>query len=656
MARRPATRSKTSSPVHRPSLELPDALFLRWFFYALALIQVVSEKGTSVLPVGLGLTAALAVFAVISRNVGEDDDGRVLVVAAVEAILVSFLIYFAGVAGGILLLPVALAALISIERGQQAGVIFAWVNCIGWLTPTIMDKNLAQLNILGLIYRVALLCAVPFVIRALPRDHSGRGSDDADIRRMQSKALEKAQEAARTHGEARLVQEQELNHERRKLEALMKIAHRMAVLRNPDELLSTIVECAKEQLQVHVAVILLRKGQQLVVEWKEGFTEAAASRLNGAIGQGLLGRLAATGESFFYSQVDGAEPIRPYWPLHGLEQLIPILRGQQPHGYQPHSDDLRNFLVVPLQTPIDNAPLGLILVGNRLVGDRFTLHDQGYLQILATDAAISIRNLFFMAERERSHDEMIRALAQAIEAKDPYTSGHVTRVCTYSIKLAQAMGLPANFVKDLNTAAMLHDVGKISTPDSILMKQGPLTDEEFEIMKQHVVHSARIIRDIRSVSSEIQKMVLGHHERWDGKGYPEGLRGEEIPLGAQIMAVADAYDAMTSHRPYRNGLDTDEAMRRLEKGAGSQFNAQVVSYFMALANFTPQENSSLRQLVHEARQKVGANLLRTPAARPGSGVDGSAGQVGSVSAPSGPARRGPEKLELGRDDSRENSR
>ena len=97
-----------------------------------------------------------------------------------------------------------------------------------------------------------------------------------------------------------------------------------------------------------------------------------------------------------------------------MEQLIPILRGQTT-GYTPHTDDLKNFLVVPLQTPLDNSPLGLILVGNKLVGDRFNSHDQGYLQILATDAAISIRNLFFLAERERSHEEMIRALAQAIE-------------------------------------------------------------------------------------------------------------------------------------------------------------------------------------------------------------------------------------------------
>lgn len=603
---------------------------------------MVADKGTGILPVAGGLCFALIVLAAYQGRVGEDE-GQPLVMAGVESLLVGFLCYFSG-PGAILMLPLALTALIAIERGQQSAVIFAWVNCVCWLAPTIMDRHLAHLNPLSLVYRVVTLCSAPFLILALPQAR-GRAEVAEDPNKSQAVALQKAQEAARTHGEARLVQEQELNHERRKLEALMQIAHRMAVLRNPDELLSTIVYCAKEQLQVNIAVVLLRKGQNLMVEWKEGITEGAAAKLNSPIGQGLLGRLVTTGESFIYSQADGVEPIRPYWPLNGMEQLIPILRGQTT-GYQPHSDDLKNFLVVPLQTPLDNSPLGLILVGNKLVGERFNNYDQGYLQILATDAAISIRNLFFLAERERSHEEMIRALAQAIEAKDPYTSGHVTRVCNYSVRLAQAMGLPASFVKDLNTAAMLHDVGKISTPDSILMKQGALTDEEFEIMKQHVVHSARIIRDIRSVSPEIQKMVLGHHERWDGKGYPQGLKGEQIPMGAQIMAVADAYDAMTSHRPYRQGLEPHEAMRRLEKGAGTQFNSEVVSYFMALLQFSPQENSPLQRLVHEARQKVGANLRGTPAASP---VAASSETTSPAAPVSGPARRGPERLELGLD-------
>ncbi len=646
MARKKPTRSR------RSSRKLPVGLVLRFFLYACGFIQILSAKGTALMPVAGGLTLALCVFALLTQGMREDDEGHLSpALAGIEAVLVSFVIYFAGANSVILLLPVLLATLIGVERGMQSAMIFALVNSVGWLGPTLMDKDLGHMNLLGVVYRVGILCAAPFVILAIPKIRLASDPEEQFARR-QGQALETAQQAARSEGEVRAQREQELYNERRKLEALMQIAHRMAVLRDPDELLATIVACAREQLQVDVAVILLRRGQNLVVEWKEGFTDACASKLNCPVGKGLLGRLVQTGESFSYSQVDGVEPIRPYWPLHGLEQLIPLLRGQS-QGYHPRSDDLRNFLVVPLQTPIDQSPTGLILLGNRLVGDRFSHHDQGYLQILATDAAISIRNLFFLAERERSHDEMIRALAQAIEAKDPYTSGHVTRVCSYSIRLAQAMGMAESFIKDLNTAAMLHDVGKISTPDHVLMKPGPLTDEEFAIMKQHVVHSARIIRDIRSVSPEIQRMVLYHHERFDGKGYPEGIRGDEIPIGAQIMSIADAYDAMTSHRPYRKGMEPAEAMKRLEQGAGTQFNAEVLSYFFALANYEVQPNGPLSLMVREAKQRVGANLLRTSAPGRVRGVSVSGegpsdqGVQGSHGAPStGPVRRGPERLDL----------
>ena len=615
---------------------MPAGIWLRWALYLGTAVQIVGLKGQAVTPVVAGLSLALCILALFLRSLSEDD-GRKLIMPGLEGLLVSFLVYTGGVDGSVILLPVVLIALTSLERGQQAGLLFALVNCLGWMAPTLMDKHLSNLNFVGVLFRIWVLCLTPFVVLGLPsRDRSQQ--EDEVHERARGVALEKAQQMARTQSEALAAREQELYAERRKLEALMRVAHRMAVLRNPDELLSTIVTCAKEQLQVDVAVVLLRRGQELLVEWKEGLTDAVASKLNCQLDSGLLGRLVLTGESFFYSVQDGPEPLRPYWPLQGLEQLIPGLRPNT-HGYQAHSDELRNFLVVPLQNPVDPGPLGLLLVGNRLVGERFNEYDQGYLQILACDAAIAIRNLFFMAERERNHEEMIRALAQAIEAKDPYTSGHVTRVCTYSIKLAQSMGLPTNFIKDLNTAAMLHDVGKISTPDHILMKQGPLSDEEFDVMKQHVVHSVRIIRDIRSVSPEIQKMVMGHHERWDGKGYPQGLKGNDIPLGAQIMAVADSYDAMTSDRPYRKGLAPDEAMRRLEKGAGTQFNLEIVAYFMALANFAPQENAQLAQLVLQARQRVGANLLRTPSAP--------AQAHPSAPASQGPPRRGPERLELG---------
>lgn len=625
MARRPPGKSR------QKRARLPAGMGLRAVFFLAAFFHIASLGVPGLLPLGGGLAVALTCLGGIGYALG-NEEGRGLILTAIEAVLVSFLVYFGGSGSPILLLPAVLAPLTALERGSSAGFLFVLLSCVGWLGPVVMDRHLAHLNLAGVLYRVLILCSAPFIAHSLPRDSGGSTREGVP---EQNRALEKANQLARDQSEARIAREQELYNERRKLEGLMSVAHRMAVLRNPDELLATIVDCAKEQLQVDVAVVLLRVGPNLVVEWKDGLLDTSAARLNCPINQGLLGRLVVTGESFLYSQADGTEPLRPFFPLQGLEYLLPPLRPAD-QSFQARGEDLRNFLVVPFKNPVDPQPLGLLLVANRLVGDHFTAHDQGYLQILATDAAIAIRNLFFMAELERRHDEMIKVLAQAIEAKDPYTSGHVNRVCQYSVELARAMGLPPQFIKELNTAAMLHDVGKISTPDSILMKEGPLTDAEFEIMKQHVVHSARIIRDIRSVSPEIQKMVLGHHERWDGRGYPNGLKGDEIPLGAQIMAVADAYDAMVSDRPYRKGMPVEEAMRRLERGAGTQFNLKVLSYFMARLHFEPQENAELRHLVVEARQKVGANLRGT-LADPRTGG-------GSVSA--GPARRGPERLEL----------
>lgn len=643
MARKATTRKR------RPGVVTPG-LALRCFLYLAAALPTVAQRGPSSLAPALGLSIALVFLAWFELAAGEDEDApttRPKVFAFVQAVLLGFLVWFGGVGRGVMLVPIAVCALISTERGSSVAAIFAVANAISWLGPTLADPGHGNLPWLEIVFRLAVLAAASQFSAARPTVRSEEVTDDAVLLRDQGRALQKAQQMARSESEARQAREQELFAERRKLEGLLEIAHRMAVLRQPDELLRTVVDTAREQLQSDVAVVLLRRGTQLVVEWKEGITDSAAARLQVPIGEGLLGRLVASGDTFSYSHLQGNEPFRPFWPLGGMEQMIPSLRttGQ---GFSPR-EDLKNFLVVGLRTPLDQAPFGLLLIGNRLVGDSYNASDTGYVQILATDAAISIRNLFFLAELERSHQEMIQALAQAIEAKDPYTSGHVARVRSYSMRLARAMGTPAKFVQDVDTAAMLHDVGKISTPDSVLMKEGPLDDAEFAIMKQHVVHSVRIIRDIKSVSPEVQKMVLYHHERWDGRGYPEGIAGEAIPLGAQIISVADAYDAMTSDRPYRKGFTPEEAMKRLEAGAHSQFNAGVLSYFMAMFNYEPQNNAELRTLVGQAKQRVGANLMRSSdTAKTSRAADSSSLPVVAVSEASqaGPARRGPDRLDL----------
>ncbi|MEI6214270.1 MAG: HD domain-containing phosphohydrolase [Desulfuromonadales bacterium] len=175
----------------------------------------------------------------------------------------------------------------------------------------------------------------------------------------------------------------------------------------------------------------------------------------------------------------------------------------------------------------------------------------------------------------------INALVKAIEASDNYTHGHSGRVTSYSISLATRIGLPTERIKVLEQAAILHDIGKIGIDKSILHKQGKLTDEEFDIMRKHPAIAVDILRNIIHLS-EVQECVAKHHERYDGKGYPYGVSGDDLPVEARIMSIADTFDAMTSHRPYRRGLPVNVAISELDKHAGSQFDPELVKQFISL--------------------------------------------------------------------------
>lgn len=172
----------------------------------------------------------------------------------------------------------------------------------------------------------------------------------------------------------------------------------------------------------------------------------------------------------------------------------------------------------------------------------------------------------------------IRSLAMAVEARDPYTSGHSNRTSHLSLQIGRQLRLPKEQLSILARAGMLHDIGKIGMPDSILSKNGPLTPQEWEKVKEHPIVSSTIVDSIPFLR-EISEIVKHHHEHYDGKGYPDGLASDSIPLEAQILSVADAHDAMTSDRPYRKALSTEEALRRLEEGKGQQFAPEIVEAF-----------------------------------------------------------------------------
>ncbi len=175
----------------------------------------------------------------------------------------------------------------------------------------------------------------------------------------------------------------------------------------------------------------------------------------------------------------------------------------------------------------------------------------------------------------------IKSISSALDSKDPYTHGHSLRVTLYSLILASTLGLSDKELEDIETAGLLHDIGKIGIPQSILCKQGKLTDEEFEVMKLHPENAEKLIANIKNLKC-ISNWLKCHHERWDGAGYPSGLRGEEIPLSARIIAIADTYDAMTTTRSYRNALSHQTAIEEIKNCAGTQFDPELANKFIEL--------------------------------------------------------------------------
>ena len=222
--------------------------------------------------------------------------------------------------------------------------------------------------------------------------------------------------------------------------------------------------------------------------------------------------------------------------------------------------------------------IGAIRVDGKM---NFKIIDKNIIKIFVTQVAIILQNHMIQSENRKMSFNIIKSLSEAIEEKDIYTRGHSERVMEYGILIAEKMGLAAEEVEKIKYAGILHDVGKIGIPESILLKSSKLTDEEYAIIKEHPAKGAKILAHIESLA-EVVEIVKYHHERPDGRGYPEGLMGEEIPLGARILSVADTIDAMTSNRPYRKGLILENVKSELDKYKGVQFDSKVTEVVLKL--------------------------------------------------------------------------
>ncbi len=240
---------------------------------------------------------------------------------------------------------------------------------------------------------------------------------------------------------------------------------------------------------------------------------------------------------------------------------------------------IRAAMCVPLET--HDRIMGVIYVDTTTSTDVFSRQDLELLAAVGKQAAIAIERAMLIERVQARLYEIVRTLVATIEAKDVYTVGHSERVTAYAMQIGEEMGFLGEGMADVQLAGLLHDVGKIGVPEQVLNKPGKLTDEEFAIIRQHPEIGANIIQNIAD-TDVVVRIVRHHHEKFDGSGYPEGLAGEAIPMEARILAVADAYDAMTSNRPYRRVLDPDQMVAEFERHAGTQFDPAVTEVFVEL--------------------------------------------------------------------------
>lgn len=236
----------------------------------------------------------------------------------------------------------------------------------------------------------------------------------------------------------------------------------------------------------------------------------------------------------------------------------------------------KSVLCVPLIS--DNRTIGMILACDKLSGEEFWSQELKLMGVFAAEVASAIKKAQLYEEINELFIHTVEALASAIDAKDPYTYGHSRRVARLSAAICEELGMYRKEIRQVMLAAILHDIGKIGTPERILQKPGHLEPEELEKIKEHPARGAHILSNIREFNNII-KWIRHHHEWYDGKGYPDQIKAENIPLEARVITVADSFDAMTSDRPYRKGMPASEALRIMNEFAGSQFDPRILAAF-----------------------------------------------------------------------------
>lgn len=340
-----------------------------------------------------------------------------------------------------------------------------------------------------------------------------------------------------------------------------------------EELNTLVIDSACKLMRTNAGSLMLlnRESNDLSIVASRGVGPEVVETSRVRLGDGISGKVAQSGKPIL------------------VEDIETDIRFQRENSKRYPS---KSFISVPLR--VKNRIIGVLNINSPDSDRTFRERDVRLLTILADQAAITLENIELYDDLQHFYLEMVQTLARAIDAKDSYTHDHADRARTYARLIGKSLGLPQAMIHHIEYAALMHDIGKIGIEENILHKPGKLTPEEREIIKKHPAIGNRIIAPVAFLSP-VAPMVLYHQEWFNGQGYPEGLIGEEIPLGARIVAVIDAYDAMTTDRPYRKALGRDVAFEELNKGAGSQFDPKVVKAFIDVLISEDKEHARSEQ-------------------------------------------------------------
>lgn len=355
----------------------------------------------------------------------------------------------------------------------------------------------------------------------------------------------------------------QLEHRVHELSTLFDVGKMITATLRIEDVQRFVVHAAAQAAHAEGSYLFLwdEREERLVVSALVGFLEKNVGRIKYRMGEGLAGWVFLEGRTA------------------NAPNLVADPRWKHEAEYEVHLTSGRalNAVVVPLRC--GDKTLGVLGVVNKIGAPAFTENDQSLLTALAGQVAIAIENARLYEDVRGLSLAAVRSLVTAIDARDPYTRGHSENVTALAVQLAREMGWSGADLEMLEFAALLHDVGKIAVPDAVLRKVEPLTADEWDVIRLHPYHSGQIVKPVEPLQ-RIVSWVYHHQERWDGTGYPDGLKGEAIPLAARIIAVADAWNAMTTNRPYRKALSVAKALVKLERNAGTQFDPAVVEAFL----------------------------------------------------------------------------